>query len=292
MNRSHFAAYYKLTKPGIIYGNTIMTVAGFLLAASIARQFDALLFLATILGTALVIASACVFNNFLDRSIDKKMARTQKRPLITGEINGRSALWYAAVLGVIGFTCLGLFTPGITVLLGIIAIITYVVMYGLAKRKSVWGTLVGSIPGALPPVAGYTAVTGALDTGAVLIFLIMVTWQMAHFYAIAIYRKNEYAAAAIPVWPIKRGLRSTKVHIVGFIAAFIIVCLLLSGYGYTGYVFATTVGMTGLWWLHKGIKGFRVPDDASVKWARSIFGSSLRTLLILSLMMSVGALLP
>jgi protoheme IX farnesyltransferase len=283
-------SYYELTKPGIIYGNVLNAMAGFLLATSVLRQFDGWLLLATISGICLVIAAACVYNNYLDRGIDIHMARTKKRALVTGDIATWQALTYATILGTLGFTLLGLFTNRSVVFLGLLAMIMYVVVYGFAKRHSVHGTIVGSVSGSLPPVAGYIAVTNHFDSGALVLFLILTFWQMPHFFAIAMYRQSEYAAAKIPVWPIKRGIRSTKIQIIGYIIAFILANISLSVLGYTGYIYALVMLATGSLWLWRGLQGFDSKDDTA--WARKLFFFSLIVILVQCLMLSIGALLP
>lgn len=285
---NRFKIYYRLTKPGIIYGNMMNTAAGFFLASRL--QVELKLLLATIGGTALVIASACVFNNFIDRDIDAKMTRTKKRALVSGIISSQNALIYATFLGILGFSMLAIFTNSLTLLLGIVAIITYVVVYGVAKRRSVYGTLVGSVAGALPPVAGYTAVTNRIDAGALILFLILVCWQMPHFYAIAIYRLQDYRSANIPVWPLVKGLRSTKIQILIYVFAFVLASLLLTAWHITGIVFAVVMSVIGLYWFYMGIKGFRSSNDN--KWARGMFGTSLIVILILDVMLAVGSILP
>jgi heme o synthase len=263
-------------------------IAGFLLAAQ--GHIAAKPLVGVILGTALVIASACVYNNVIDRDIDKKMERTKKRALVQGTISIRAALLYASVLGLIGFVILALYTNAITTLLGLIAIISYVILYGIAKRKSVHGTLVGTIPGAIPLVAGYTAATGALDTGAFLLFAIMVFWQMPHFYGIGIFRLKDYAKAGLPIMPVVEGIRTTKILIMIYVAGFTVACLLLSGAHYTGIVFAAVMTLVSLYWLWLGLKGWRTKDDT--KWARGMFGFSLLVLLVLSLMLSIESFMP
>jgi len=217
--------YYSLTKPGIIFGNAIPAVAGFFLASK--GHPNAGLFIAMLVGISFVIASACVFNNYIDRDIDKFMARTKKRALPTGIISGRNALLYAIVLGVIGFSLLLFYTNLLTTFVGFVGFFVYIVLYGISKRRSVYGTIVGSIAGAVPPVVGYVAVTNNFDMGALLLFLILVIWQMPHFYAIAIFREDDYAAASIPVLPIKQGIKATKIHMVLYIAAFLIATVML-----------------------------------------------------------------
>lgn len=281
--------YYQLTKPGIIYGNTLTTAGGFLLA-SCTFGFNAWLMVATLVGTAFVMAASCVVNNYIDREIDRKMARTKKRALVIGSVSVTAALLYASVLAVIGFVLLALFTNMLTVLLGVIAAATYIVFYGIAKRRSVHGTLVGSVAGALPPVAGYTAASNTFDAAAVIIFFVLVFWQMPHFYAIAMYRMKDYAAAGIPVLPIKQGMQATKIQIIAYTVAFLVAVSMLTVYGYTGYTYLIVMLGLGCIWLFKQLKGFRTSDD--VQWARSIFFFSLLVLMAFSVMLAVGALLP
>lgn len=285
---SQLKAYYFLAKPGIVYGNLLTTLAGFFLASKGNIHFGLLLAAAS--GTALAMASGCVFNNYIDRNIDKKMARTQKRALVSGMISGRNALIYGTVLGIASFTILTLFTNTLVVVAGIIAVVFYVVLYGIAKRKSPLGTVVGSVPGALPPLAGYLAVTNHLDLGALLVFLIMAIWQMPHFYAISIFRMKDYAAAGLPVLSVKRGIKTTKLYILLYVLAYAATAPLLTIFGYTGYVYLAVMGALGLLWIWKGVDGFNTADSAA--WAGKMFGFSLIVLLAFSVALSVDAWLP
>ena len=280
--------YYRLAKPGIVYGNLIAAVAGFLLAST--DGFNTGLFVATMVGTGLVIAAGCVFNNYTDIAIDSKMARTKRRALVTGAIKPRPALIYGMVLLALGFATLIQWTNGLTVLAGIVGIFGYVVLYAVAKRTTIHGTLVGTISGSMPPVAGYVAVTNRLDTAALLLFFVLVFWQMAHFYAIALFREADYKAAHIPVLPLVKGVRATKIQIILYIIAFIITTMLLPLYGYGGYSFAILLFALGCWWLYIAIKDFSIRDDT--KWARKVFRFSLYVLLAFSLMLSLAHWLP
>lgn len=281
-------AYYNLTKPGIVYGNVVTAAAGFLLASKL--HVPLVLFLATLSGTALVIAAACVCNNYLDRKIDAKMTRTSNRASVTGAIPPGRGLAFAALLALLGFAILVRYTNALVVSLGLAAVVSYVVLYGIVKRRSVHGTLVGSIPGAAPIVAGYCAVTGRLDTGALLLFLVLAAWQMPHFYAIALYRLKDYKAAGLPVWPAKKGARSTKIQIVTYIGVFIAASLLLTAYHYTGYFYAILMLAVGAWWLRLAIRGFYAAADA--KWAKKTFLFSLVVLMTLSVALPLGSVLP
>ncbi len=247
-------------------------------------------FVSVLVGTALVIGAGCVINNYYDRDIDAKMARTKKRPLVTGAIHPRDALIFAAVLAVLGFTVLVLGTNTPTVIIGLIGFLDYVLIYTWSKRHTTYATLIGSISGATPIAAGYTAAAGAFDAGALLLFAVMVIWQMPHFYAIAMFRQDDYAAAHIPVLPIARGVRRAKIHMLFYIAAYIAAVAALTVAGVTGFVFAVVMVGLSAWWLWRSIQGFNAPDTK--RWARKLFGFSLYVLLGLSVMLSLNSLLP
>lgn len=237
----------------------------------------------------MVIASACVFNNYLDRGIDRKMARTRARALAAGRIRPVAALVYAAGLGAVGFVVLGLFTNWLVVGLGAISLFFYVVLYGIGKRRSVHGTLIGSIPGAAPPVAGYLAVTDHLDTAAVLLFLILVCWQMPHFYAIAMYRYKDYKAAGLPVLPVKSGMRAARLQTLSYIVLFTAAAAALAIAGPAGYIYLAVVILLGAYWLFIGLRHYHLSDD---KWGRKMFFASLKVTVVLSLAIAAGSALP
>lgn len=265
----------------------LTAAAGFLFGSK--GGVDLSLFLALLAGTAFVIASACVFNNYIDRGLDAKMERTKKRALVSGQISPAHAITYGSILGLAGVLVL-LQTNWLTLCIGAFAFFSYVVLYGIAKRKSVHGTLVGTLPGSASLVAGYTAASNQLDLAAAMLFLIMVTWQMPHFYSIAMFRLKDYKAAGLPVWPVKKGMKSTKLQIMLYIFIFIFASISLSIYGHAGLVYLVVMGGVGLYWLWKGINGFNATDDT--KWARGMFGFSLIVLLTLSVTLSVGSILP
>lgn len=190
-------AYYQLAKPGIVYGNVFVTLAAFLFAAG--WHFSFPLFFATMVGLALVIASACVFNNYFDRDIDKKMQRTKTRALAAGKISNTSALMYGAVLGLVGISLLYFCVNTLTAGVALFGFVTYVFVYTPLKHRSSAALWVGAIAGATPPVVGYTAVTNRLDLVAFLLFLFLFLWQIPHFLAIAVYRFDEYKTAGVPL---------------------------------------------------------------------------------------------
>lgn len=278
--------YYMLTKPGIIMGNAITCIGGFALASK--GHLDYWLLFVTLIGLSLVIASAGVFNNYLDRECDQKMERTKNRPLAKKLINEKNAIFFATILGLLGFLILALYTNLLTVLVTLTGFFIYLGLYGIWKYRSIHGTIVGSLSGAVPPIVGYCAVSNRFDAGALILFMILVLWQMPHFFAIAIYRLNDYVAAAIPVLPVKKGIYITKIHMVLYIIAFIAAAALLTLFDYTGYAYLTVAVLFGLIWLGLGIKGFA--SDNNQRWAHKMFVFSLVTILMLCLMMSIDTL--
>ncbi|HUC87546.1 MAG TPA: heme o synthase [Candidatus Binatia bacterium] len=275
--------YYNLAKPERTYANVLTTTAGFLLASKWHINFK--LLVATLVGTSFVIGSACVVNNFTDRKIDAKMSRTSRRALVNHEVSPVLALIYGVVLGIIGFGALSLFVNKLVVILGAVAYFDYVVLYGLAKRHTVHSTLIGTLSGAMPITAGYCAVTGHIDAGAILVYLIMTFWQMPHFYAIAIYRLKDYAAAGLPIMSVKRGVKSTKKQLLTYMLGFIVVSLLPSLLGYTGQIYFIVMLAVDLVWLKVGLSGLRAKDDAH--WAKETFLFSLIVLLVFVTMLAV-----
>ncbi|MET0612858.1 heme o synthase [Pseudomonas caspiana] len=281
MSLKHFI---QITKPGIIFGNVLSVAGGFFLASK--GQIDFGMFLAAVIGTSLVVASGCVFNNCIDRDIDQKMERTRNRVLVQGLVSLRLALLYATILGVGGVGLLYTKTNPLAALLAVIGFVIYVGFYSLYfKRKSVHGTLIGSLSGAMPPVIGYCAVSNSFDFAALTLLVMFSLWQMPHSYAIAIFRFNDYLAAKIPVLPVERGIKVAKRHILLYILAFLVATLMLTFGGYAGLNYLAVAAGMGMYWLYMAWKGYKAVDDTV--WARKLFVFSIFTISALSFMMSV-----
>ncbi len=264
-------AYLQLVKPGIIMGNGITAAGGFALASL--GSLDLSLFLFTLMGLSLIIASGCAFNNYIDRDADKKMARTQNRALAKGDISFRNALVFACVLGIAGTLILTFLVNLTAALLALVGFAVYVFFYSHLKYRTVHGTLIGSIAGAIPPAVGYCAVTNLIDGGALLLFLMIALWQMPHFYAIAIYRLEDYAAAQVPVLPLVKGMRSAKVQMVLYVIAFVIASAMLTLCGYAGTVYLVVTLLLGAAWIILSFQGFKTENDPL--WGRKMFLFSL-----------------
>lgn len=276
--------YLLIAKPGIVLGNLISAAAGFLLASR--GRVDGATLSAALIGISLVVASGCVFNNCIDGSIDRKMSRTRNRAVATGLISPKTAVSYATILGIAGIALLREATNLLCVGIVLAGLVIYVGVYSLCmKRSSVYSALIGSLAGATPPLAGYCAVTGCFDMGAAIVLAIFSLWQMPHCYSIAVLRLDDYAAAGIPVLPVKQGTAAARKHIVGYILAFTAAALMLTLGGYTGYSTFAVAAVLGLCWLYLAWSGYRASDERL--WARKLFVFSILAIFVLCAMMSV-----
>lgn len=279
--------YYLLAKPGIIRGNILTAVSGYFFAVLL--QPDWIVLISLITGLSLVIASSCVLNNILDRDIDSRMKRTKSRALVSGSITANQAAMFAAVLGVIGLLVLSIGTTPAAAITAVIGMVAYVVLYGWAKRTTHHGTLIGTISGATPPVIGYVAATGRYDLAALLLFVLLVFWQMPHFYAIALFRKSDYKKAGIPVLPLVYGDHATKIQAIGYVLLFWITTLQFTAQGFTGYTFALIMSTLTIVWLYVIVRHWQLPGD---QWGRKLFVFSLLVLPSASILLPLGRLLP
>lgn len=288
---SKLAIYYQLVKPGVMYGNVLTGVAGYLFAAGHFGIFSWGNFAATIFGMTLVVSAACVLNNYLDQDIDQIMKRTKKRPSVTGEVSGRAMVIYSLALLVLGTLTLAIWTNWLVVTIGLVGFVVYVWLYGaLSKRKSLHGTVVGSISGAMPIAGGYAAVSGGIDAGLVVLFLILFFWQFPEFYSISIYRRKEYKAAGVPVISVVRGVPQTIRWIFINTIIYVACTLALTPLGYTGWLYFVIMLIAGLHWIYTGYQGFSAKDPDH--WARKqMFRQSMYHILLLCVMLSVGPLL-
>lgn len=283
--RAGFKDFYQLTKPGIIFSNSITAFGGFWIAAK--WQIDWLLLIYTLIGTALVMASGCVLNNYLDRDMDTKMARTQNRALPSGVLSPRTVMLYGISLGVIGLTVLWFLTEPLAAVLGLIGLFVYVWVYtAWFKRTSVWSTFVGSISGAIPPVIGYCAVNPTIDAGAIILFLILFLWQPPHFWALGIRRVEEYRAAGFPLLPVVRGSYVTKFAMLRYVVLLVPASMMLYFFDYVGEFYLFASALMGLYWAYLSFKGFKADDE--VLWAKKSFIYSVNYLTVLFIIMVIN----
>ncbi|KAA8735308.1 protoheme IX farnesyltransferase [Acinetobacter qingfengensis] len=278
-----FKQYLLLAKPGILFGNFVTTLGGFFLASQ--GHIDIPLLLLTLIGTTLVVASGCVFNNIIDQDIDPKMARTQNRALVKKTISPVAAFIYASIIGVIGFILLYIFSGIYAFCFAALGFIVYVIVYSLwSKRQSIHQTVIGSISGASPPVIGYTAVSHEFDVAALLIFLAYSIWQMPHSWGIAIYRLDDYQRACVPILPVARSVLRTKIECLIYVILFTLVLNGLYCFGYTNVFFLITFNGLCVYWIYLSLIGFKVKDDQ--QWAKRYFLYSIILITALSISFS------
>lgn len=274
--------YYYLAKPGLVYGNSIALASGYALAVLYGASFDYTLFKA-LLGTSLVMASACVANNIYDRDIDAYMQRTKSRALVKHDIRLLPAAIYGAVLLMIGSAIL-LSISSIVAILGLFGWVSYAFVYTYAKRLTYHATLIGTIPGAIPPIIGYIAGGGSDIIVLAGILLLMVGWQMVHFYAIAIRRESDYSKASLPTVTRVIGMKATKQHMEWWsIITFVGVAIL----GFFNPFYGLGMAILGAWWL----RAILYRNDNNIEWARYIFMRSLWFLLAWLVVTAISAFL-
>ena len=281
--------YFLVTKPWIVLANLLSAAGGFLLAAH--GHIDMVLFSNTMTGIALVVASGCVFNNYIDRNTDIKMARTNHRVLANRLIPLKAAILYASLLGIGGVAILWFGTQMLSLVIVLLGFTIYVIIYSLhLKYNSAYSTVIGSLAGAAPPLAAYCAVSNHFDLGAIIVLAMFSLWQIPHSYAITIYRYDDYASAKIPVMPVKMSIRTTKNNIFSHIIAFILATQMLTIFGYTGYAYFIVATVLGLCWLHLAWSGYKASNDHL--WAKKMYTFSILTIFILSIMMSLDFTTP
>lgn len=280
--RTVLGDWIQLVKPRIIQLNLVAAFGGYWLASKWVIDWGLLCWM--LLGTTLTMASSCIFNNIWDHKLDRKMVRTNGRPLATGRIQLTHALWCALVLGILGEWILFLNVNRIAGWLGLLGMFFYIVIYTMwLKRKSTWSTAVGGVSGAVPPVIGYCASTGTIDTGAVLLFCLLFLWQPAHFWSLAIRRVEEYRAAGFPLLPVRKGVRRTKLQMIPYVTLLLPTVILLYVTGFSGPVFLIVSVIGGVIWLWHTLRGMIVSLDE--RWARTNFLISVNYLMIVFIVM-------
>ncbi|AJI45733.1 protoheme IX farnesyltransferase [Francisella tularensis subsp. novicida] len=270
----YFKRYLQLAKPGIIFGNLITLTGGFLLATHREIGFEYLpLFVYVMIGVALMIAAGCVFNNIYDKDIDSSMTRTQNRPLVTGDISVIQATIYGTILLILSCLVLYYLVNLLTLWIIIIGFIVYVGIYTVSKRLTIHATVLGGISGAIPPVAGYTAVVNVLDYNALALFLILFFWQIPHSYAIAMLYIDDYKKVKLPMLPIVKGIAYTKKIMLFYLALFVVSCALPAVLGSADLFSFIVCMLVALFWMYKSIQSYRTDTDRV--FAKTVFKFSI-----------------
>ena len=249
---STFADYLDLTKPGIMLAILMTTFMGFFMGSRGVIEWSRLFWL--LVGTALASGSAGALNHYWEADIDAQMDRTANRPLPSRRLPPILALNFGVLLGLAALTVLVVFLNPITAFLGGLTIALYIFVYTPMKRKSTFNTFIGAIPGALPPLAGWTAVQNTFSWEALSIFLVFFLWQMPHFYAIAWLYKDDYAAGGFVMLPnVDKTGNRLAIEVVFYASALVACSIWMTHLAHLGWVFLVGSTLIGLYFLYKSI---------------------------------------
>ncbi len=257
------AAYFELTKPRIAFMLVLTSAAGFYLGS---QSFNWILFLNAMFAITLLAFGVATLNQYIERDIDKLMTRTENRPLPSGRLSPLEALIFGSILCIASEIYLYFVVNPLTALLGLAVIVGYVFLYTPLKTRTSLSTAIGAIPGALPPLLGFTAASNEISLGAWVTFAILFVWQFPHFLAIAWMYREQYAKAGILMLPvIEPEGKITARQIVAF--AVILLPISISAYfvHLAGVVYLIGAIILGLWFLFESIKMARLKTDAQAR---------------------------
>ena len=275
--RIPFADYFELTKPRVVALIVFTAVIGMFLAVPGIPPWKALVF--GNLGIWLAASSAAAINHLLDRRIDEKMARTSHRPLPSGSLTGRQVLVFALILGAVSMLLLVFLVNWLTALLTFFSLIGYAVIYTVyLKHATPQNIVIGGAAGAAPPVLGWVAVTGEVHAYALLLFLIIFVWTPPHFWALAIFRREDYARAMVPMLPVTHGVEYTRQQILFYTILLVLVTLLPWFSGMSGVFYLGGVLVLDAVFLYYAIRLMKPPNEA---YAMKVFGYSIWYLMVL-----------
>jgi protoheme IX farnesyltransferase len=225
-----------------------------------------------LVGTWLCVASANALNCFLERDSDRFMRRTRTRPLPAGRLDPSLARSFGLLLGLVSLPVLALGTNFVTSVLGLVALVSYVGVYTPMKRRSTWALVVGAVPGALPPLMGYAAVSGELGLKGLVLFALLFLWQIPHVIGLAAFRREDYVAAGILVLPAVIGAERTRLHALVWAVILCAVSLVPYFTGWTGLPYLACAIALGAWFLASAAR----PSTADLTaWGRRVFVTSL-----------------
>ncbi len=259
--KTSFRDYLELTKPKVVALMILTSIIGMFLSVPGMVPIDVLI-LGNV-GIALCAGAAAVINHVVDRKIDLKMSRTLNRPVAKGRVSPYQAMFFSVILGFLGMAILLLYINALTAWLTLASLFGYAVLYtSYLKRATPQNIVIGGLAGAVPPLLGWTAVTGEIHGHALLLVLIIYAWTPPHFWALAVHRKDEYAKAEIPMLPVTHGEKYTKINILLYTVLMIMVTLLPFAVGMSGWLYiigALILGAGFLYWAIMMMLG-RKPD--------------------------------
>ena len=254
-------SYYLLCKPNVVYMMLICALVGMLLAEDTVSSIPTILI--ALLGIALCSGSAAAINQVIDRKADAAMTRTDQRPLPQGELSAFHASCFALVIGILGAIILFVFINTLTMILTLASLVGYAFIYTVyLKRATPQNIVIGGLAGAAPPLLGWASISNTIDPHALLLVLIIFVWTPPHFWALAIYRKDEYAKESIPMLPVTHGVAFTKLQIVLYTIILFIVSILPYIVLMSGGIYLVSAVILSSIFLYYSIKLYFSDDDA------------------------------
>jgi len=269
--------YLELCKPKVVVLLVFTAIVGMLLAVPGIPPLPNLIY--GTLGIGLASASAAAINHFIDQKADAKMARTQNRPLPTGDLNSKNVLIFAAIIGLVAMFILVFLVNMLTAVLTFISLIGYAIIYTIyLKHMTPQNIVIGGAAGAAPPVLGWCAITGEVHPHSLLLFLIIFVWTPPHFWALAVAKRDEYAKAKIPMLPVTHGSKFTRLQILLYTILLLIVTILPYLTGMSGFIYLVSAIVLGLGFIYFAIQLIRIEDN---KTAMKTFFYSINYLMLI-----------
>ncbi|TKB02646.1 protoheme IX farnesyltransferase [Alteromonas portus] len=280
--------YYEMTKPNVVMLLLLTALVGMCLATP--TWVNATILICGLLGIGMLSASAAVINHVVDHKIDSVMARTFNRPVAKGKVSVNNALWFAGVLGTVGFVVLALFVNMLTAWLTLASLVGYAFIYTMyLKRATPQNIVIGGLAGAAPPLLGWTAVTGEINAHALLLVLIIFTWTPPHFWALAIHREKDYAKAKVPMLPVTHGVSFTKTSVLLYTVLLGLVCLLPYLIGMSDLIYLIGSSVLNVGFLYCALK---LKFNAEPQTAMKTFRFSIIHLMVLFVVLLLDHYIP
>jgi protoheme IX farnesyltransferase len=271
--------YLALTKPGVVLLLMVTAVAGMFLATEPAGMVPLATLVPATIGLALAMMASAAINQIMDQKIDAIMARTEKRPIVTGKINTRAAVAFAVALAALSMALLYFLVNPLTAWLTLFGFVGYAFIYTLyLKRATPQNIVIGGLAGAIPPLLGWTSVTGDVHPYALLLVLIIFVWTPPHFWALAIHRAEEYAKAEIPMLPVTHGIPFTRESVLYYTVLLFLSSLLPYLTGMSGLIYLVCAVVLGVVFLLHAVR-LRFSEDP--KLPMKTFGYSITYLFVL-----------
>jgi|TARA_B110000977_G_scaffold46519_1_gene63250 protoheme IX farnesyltransferase len=277
--KAEFSSFFALCKPRVTALIVFTAIIGMFLATP--GMVPLQILLAGTIGIAMASGAAAAFNHLVEQKIDAKMARTRGRPLPTGKINSKQTFVFASIVALVGLSTLYFFVNPLTMWLTFATFLGYAVVYTIfLKPATPLNIVIGGLSGAMPPALGWAAVTGVVSAEAWILVLIIFAWTPPHFWALALYRREEYAKSGLPMLPVTHGEMYTRLHILLYTIILVAVTLIPFAMRMSGIIYLVSVLILDAIFMGYAIKLYKTYTD---ELAKSTFNYSILYLMLLFL---------